>query len=44
MNINEVPIMLDLSHIGAYHAQGLRMVEVKKVKGMKIQSITLLKF
>ena len=42
LNIDEVPIFLDMSPTRTYHAKGARMVEVKRSKGGKMLSTALL--
>lgn len=36
LNIDEVPVFLDLSPTRTYHPQGAKMVEVKRTKGGKM--------
>jgi len=42
LNIDEVPIFLDLSPRTTYHARGARTIEVKRTKGSKMLSTALL--
>jgi len=42
LNIDEVPIFLDMSPNYTYHPQGARMIEVKRTKGGKMLSTALL--
>jgi len=42
LNIDEVPIWLDMTANRTYHIKGARMIEVKKTKGAKMLSTALL--